>query len=62
MTLLIKKKRFKIFQKKKTVQDISKKKKVQDIVIAYTIYNIHTVRTLDLISRTHHTMFTSILL
>ena len=31
-------------------------------VIAYTIYNIHTVRTLDLISRTHHTMFTSILL
>ena len=31
-------------------------------VIAYTIYNIHTARTLDLISRTHHAMFTSILL
>ena len=30
-------------------------------VIAYTIYNIHTVRTLDIISRMHHTMFTSIL-
>ena len=30
-------------------------------VIAYTIYNIHNVRTLDIISRMHHTMFTSIL-
>ena len=29
-------------------------------VIAYTIYNIHTVRTLGIISRMHHTMFTSI--
>ena len=31
-------------------------------VIAYTMNNIHTVRTLDLISRMHHTMVTSILL
>ena len=31
------------------------------LVIAYTMYNIHTVRTLDILSRMHHTMFTSIL-
>ena len=34
--------------------------KLLKAVIAYTIYSIHTVRTLDIISRMHHTMFTSI--
>ena len=29
-------------------------------VIAYTIYNTHTVHTLHLIARTYHVMFTSI--